>query len=1477
MRRTIGPAGWALTGLLLCAVAASAQEDVIFLDDAGDSGRHVASATVYIEDSPAAEELIEQARHLQQQDRQTPAALKYQEVIEQYAGKLLAVNDGTYTDAARWVQRTLLADAKLLAAYRQAHEPAAARELARALRHGADEAALAPVFDRFAVCRSGLEAGLSLAAVCLEHARPGDAAVILDELAQHPDLATSAGRWHMLQAAAGLFDDQPERTERHLEALRQLGDTEGKARVDDWANHLRRPTVDPTIGPLWPAPVDAWPEVPDTPLWQVTTNPVDAADPGTATAVMNNLLGGPRNAAARLPLVPLVRGDDLYLNDGFSVMALDRVSGRPLWRYLGQDAGVPADENGSRPFLGSITDPRSVAIDGDAVVAVVGRARPFQLGGARRLYPTGLVSLAQRDGQARWRVQPGDLDETLARGFFHGTPIAHQGRIYVPVRRTQMSRFQGALLVAVDAASGRLLWRRYLSSAAPTSAEGARSLTQITFSAGRLYVVDYLGSVACLDGRTGSVLWLTTTAQAQESRPRINPMVMGRAAMLGGVADISVPPILAEAGLIVSHIGDKHATWLLDPAGGEKIRELTDPGWADADYVLPVSRPATGILTIGRAVRLYDGKTLELRWERLLPDADRPKGRARRPVVTRNHVAVPTSRQLHVLDLTTGDIVTERPLPPSRTVLALADQLIIAGVTSAFGHMNWEQASARLRQRIAAAKTDPTDGLALAHLALLTGNRPALLEGIDAALAAIQRRPPAEPELADDAGTDADRQQVFDFLRAMVDPRSGAPAGISVQARSRMPRVFADVDLQDRLFQRLAIATAGPGDVVAFRLALGRFRAAANKPIEAVNQYQAILTDQDLATQQVYLLTGSRQAGLEARMRLRSLVHEHGPLVYAEYEALAAERIAKLATDDTAPASAFVTLAEQFPLASVAPEARLAGAEILTRQGQLAQAVVQLNHAYAKARSNDLRSRIVGTLVEVLLQRSQNDRARRWLRRVRREHPDLQPLRAGTPVPIEQWLAELTEPRDDQNRLPAFALPPGKPYVLPERLLAPTAQPAQAWPRDMILTRTDRVLNLRAGPTLATRWQLPVDTADLTLLALTTEQALLWSEQHAVLTAVDVRTGGVVWESGDLRAAIRRTAGEALTAAQRQFKRALDAGGMGLRIRDGRAVPDRPVFRPGLMLAVGEMVVCIADRAGRVVALDRNAGHVLWQYRCAIEQLTHMAIDENTVAIAGTTELPNQSEVGAVFLLDALTGGLKLPSWQQNQPVGWLGFPDVGLFVYATASTVTALDLAGGDVRWRLPIEAHPMSGLGVAGNGLLLLRDQGGAVLMIDAVAPKLVRRLDIPANAAVVNGGQSLSALRLRLAGGQWHLLTPWRAQAWSPDGRLLWRDAISQDKQALLLQLVSENTVALAAAVAPTTPPPANNNAPPAHIVPAPRYRLFLLDRTGGAIRAECDLPTANVPLDPGAGIALDHRLVLTTATATIVIPDATSTAP
>src|SRR5690606_7054701 len=136
--------------------------------------------------------------------------------------------------------------------------------------------------------------------------------------------------------------------------------------------------------------------------------------------------------------------------------------------------------------------------------------------------------------------------------------------------------------------------------------------------------------------------------------------------------------------------------------------------------------------------------------------------------------------------------------------LALDQQVVIAGPQTVSSYMSWPRAYEELVRQMRRDPTDPRPGLALAHVALGSNKNQAVLEGVDAALAALQRRladravterQPAEPDRL--------QREVLEQLLTFVHPQ-------------RTPNTF----LRRSILDRLATITATPADEVAYHMAL---------------------------------------------------------------------------------------------------------------------------------------------------------------------------------------------------------------------------------------------------------------------------------------------------------------------------------------------------------------------------------------------------------------------------------------------------------------------------------------------------------------------------------------------------------------------------------------------------------------------------------------------------------------------------------
>ncbi|MCC6579710.1 MAG: PQQ-binding-like beta-propeller repeat protein [Phycisphaeraceae bacterium] len=1444
-------------------------------------------APVYLDDSPAAADLLNEARRLTEQNRLAEAAQQYQRVLDEHGQKLAPQGaPDTYTDTRQWVRTLLLGDPRLLEAYRQRWNAEAQRLLDEAKNVGPTEtlgldiAALTDIRRRFDLCPAGLEASLLLAGWNLERGAPMDAAILLDEAARHPDLPPRRTRWLLLQCAAGLFGSDAGRLQQSRTELHQLGDEAAMAELAGWIGSRTPPPNTTSLNPA-AALTDAGGKA----LWSIPL--AGEADEAKNQPAMQRAVAQ-RNT--QYPCLPWIEGQTLVINDGRMLDALDRVSGRRLWRYAPREL-TPTSQLGNFAVISQwTTDQRGVVSDGPTMYAVLGRVSNWRFGWRLNLHRTFLAAVDRQTGKMTWQLEPSDLDASLATAFFHGTPALDQGRLYVLIRRNQMSGFHGAFVAAVDAATGRPLWRRHLSSAAVGgnmggSGGGSGLLGHMLVDGGRLYVADNLGAVTCLDGRDGAIRWLVvhpgdTRDNDETAPPAANLRRMTQPLNLGD-------PLLVPAGLIVPDMDSPGV--LLDPNTGARRRDLADTSLAVGDQLHLVGKD---ILAVGRDLRLLDGDTLAARWRfapptPATPQAPDPLGR---PAIADNQVAVAMGNQLVVLDLATGRKLRDMPLDAPGHVVLAPQQVLVSGEQQLTSYMAWPDAVTSLKAQMAAWPRDPGPGLSLASLAGQLKRAAEMLAGIDAALDALRlgRSPDANPNPQSAAARPGDDQaQVFAGIRRLVDDAEDQSRAAATPYEQSMS---LDVAARRQLLDRLAAAAVTPADEVIYQLTMGRFLQNSGQPEQAIEHFQNVLDDPSLAAQLFPYEGGSRQARLEATLRITQLVRAY-PSLYQRYDQQAQQQLEQLQRNADAPADLLIQLAEQYPLSPVAVSARQAAAVKLLAGGLHDDALAQLRRAYPMASSDAVRADIVGRIAQIRESLHQPSAARRWLTRARRQFPQLVPLRDGKPTPIDAWLAQLAGRQDQQSSLPAMTLPWTSPRIMPGQLLVPRFTASDNRPRDRFLIQLSDRVQLRRAPDYDVAWESPVTPGHVTLLALSSEQALLWHDETGSLIALDGRTGLREWPEADA-AALLDAAGDPRQrkdlrpAPQQAFIQMMNPG---VVVRQRRIELARPEIEPGYLMAVNDAVVCLADHAGRIVALDRHAGNVLWQRMLAMDQLDHLVMDDDALALAGQVGTQD-TRSGCVLALDPLSGESTIHELEEaRNPIAWLALGGDGLLLYVTGQQLIAYHLAAGNQAWRLALPSAPTAASCLLSRDAMLLQNQDGSLQLIDLVAGRAVAQITTP---ATIPG----SPADLQHAQDHWYILTPGKALALDHQGRTLWHDAIAFPNHQLAAMLLTDPLAILVSPLPPPEVPPApeaapkaapevdheaapeeapavaRNVAPPAALAPQPlHYRLYALDRRTGILVDQRDLGPLSQTLDPAACLALHHHLVLSAEQTVILIPD------
>lgn len=1399
-------------GLLLCVVTAAAAQP---------SDSHL---PVYIEDSPAAQEMVAQAEQLREQDRLTDAISTLQRVIDEYGTKLMPVGDGLYEETGQWVRRRIADQPELLAAYRQVYGPEAERLLAAATAPPSTRD-LESMFRRLFLTDAGLHAGLTLAGVYLERADTAAASSVLETLPTHPSFAREESLYHTLAATVALLSGDDAAFDRHRDRLRELNAADRLAQVEALSRQLHPPlriARDRNVAPPEAPPLESL----RAPLWDVRIN--------RRTGNMESPLPYAQPSRESFPTMPVAGGDQVFINEGEAVMALDRYSGRRLWTYQ------PEEDTATGPMIArmgrTISDRRGVLLQRDRLFAVVGQATAWPIRGEGPNTSTALVCLDRVTGAVRWRITPGDLDASLSKAYFQGTPLAASDRVFVLLRRNQASGFQDAFVAAVDAATGEPLWRRHISSAVTASRYAAASPPTMTLHDGTLYVSDNLAAVAAVVGRIGALRWARVVLDPGDANAR------GLAS--GGETPVDVaPPVLCAAGLVVPPMGSDPSLLVLDPQSGAERRRVPMRD-GDASYLLPAG---DDVLGVGQAVTLLDGETLDVVWvsERQETRQDQAHPLA---AVTRAYVVAPLGGRLVLFDRETGAVVREADLREGGNVLALDGQLVVADARAVRSFMAWEDAYAALARQADEQPIDPGPGLAMAHLAVTHGRIDSALEGVDAALAALEAAHRAAPPEV--------------WLRMQAEAFEQVLAFASSEG-------IGDPSIRQQLFDRLASISSNASQEVAYHLALGRLLEELGRPAEAVEHYQAVLLDDTLSEQLYHHEDVARQASLEAMRRLEALVQAHGSDAYARFNILAASKLHELKSLNAGP-DALMELAHRYPLASAAPLARLEAAEQLARTGRDREAAAQLRMAFRRSDDPLVAARVAARLAELYEQTGRPTQAIHWLRRVARERPELRLTRGGEPAPVSAWIADLAS-HESVGRIGApLSLPLGQPYTLPGVMLTPLASGGEGG-ADAIALRSGGRLRLYRGDPLKQAWERPAPGGDAQLLVLAHDQLLFWSQDTGRLVALDAATGDPLWPALSTPALLEPLGTAAERAAQRpaeqrEFMQMIDVNAP-IVVRGGQVIIERPKPEPGYLIAVGDGVVCVADRLGGVVGVDRQTGRMLWQKAVPIERVAALTAHGDTLAMIGVSGVGTDAQSGVVQVLDLLTGEPRLPMLEDKSPPQWVGFAGEDLLIVATADQVTGHRMNDGGVIWRVGVEGAPLTGVGWASSDAVVLGVNGDGLLMLDADTGETLHRLF---RQRVIGPGASTPTL----VDDQWHLLASSAAMVLTSRGEERWRDAIEPGGH-LVQQLIGDRYVVLLSAADAAAAAPAARMFPGDNRVDAtdePAYRLYVLERASGRIVDEYALDVPPGTIEPLRGTLLPNRIILAAGDRTLVVPGA-----
>ncbi len=429
--------------LAMCVAGAQAQQD----------------NPVYVDDSPRAWELLRRAR-AQLTDNKGQAIRLYQELMDDYGMKLVPFrdSDGDHFVAVRsQVLKDLRSSRELLQRYRAVQHAEAQRLIE------------AGEFVQLAMTRSltgpGLDAMLRLAQESLESARFHAAIAWLDQAARHPDLdGESAGHCWFMYAQAGHYLQRNDYVQSARSGLALLGDA-----GEEFLDRLAPILTDARPPPSSFASVSVLDRTKNENLTELVAQTIWSSP--LNDSLLNRRAGGSRRLTAPrggferrrnrgdlTTAAAAVTDTTVYVNEGHTVHALDRFSGRSAWSQPYSDRlGLEILDPDSQ----AIGDMNLITVQGEYLVTLTGHAYE-----TKRSSDGKLICLDARTGELRWAGDLDRIDDTEDHeGLFpHGEPIIDQGTVYVLARRTPRQMLIGCYVVALDLQTGEPKWIRHVAS-----------------------------------------------------------------------------------------------------------------------------------------------------------------------------------------------------------------------------------------------------------------------------------------------------------------------------------------------------------------------------------------------------------------------------------------------------------------------------------------------------------------------------------------------------------------------------------------------------------------------------------------------------------------------------------------------------------------------------------------------------------------------------------------------------------------------------------------------------------------------------------------------------------------------------------------------------------------------------------------------------------------------------------------------------
>ncbi len=331
----------------------------------------------------------------------------------------------------------------------------------------------------------------------------------------------------------------------------------------------------------------------DGPAWRVALPSLQSADQAKAG-------GEDRSSPNRLlAFHPVVAGDQVFLADHRSIIGYHLFTGKETLRFELGLAGLA--DPGSGVGTKAVAPRFTLSTDGQRLFARLGSIRIGSRKDAAK--PSYVVCLDITDPGTRknrllWHLksQADDKSETV----FEGTPLVHDGRVFVAVSR--IANRQTMTSISCYDTAGQQRWTREVCETPEfeESADQPRYRQHLlTLAAGQVVYCSHSGAIVAVDAATGSPTWAVRYPSRGPTLPNAE------------LSPRDLAPCVYADGLIVSAPLDSDRVFGIDVWTGRVRWELEG---VEATQILGIARGRVFITTRAGVVAV-DGASGQIVWQ----------------------------------------------------------------------------------------------------------------------------------------------------------------------------------------------------------------------------------------------------------------------------------------------------------------------------------------------------------------------------------------------------------------------------------------------------------------------------------------------------------------------------------------------------------------------------------------------------------------------------------------------------------------------------------------------------------------------------------------------------------------------------------------------------------------------------------------------------------------------------------------------